>query len=164
MSQHKGYSMDRMHLTPSGNARTLPTQPIANPIKSTRYVPSSTSYPASSTTRITPSRPVANAHPPSTTRSKIPFNATTPGYSDQMHRGAVPMLQTKAKAHKLLRGVIIATPQNETTPGWIYCKSTNDTYRLPWSATAHYMVDQIVLFRPKSMLQRIRCVSMSILS
>jgi len=57
---------------------------------------------------------------------------------------------------KLLRGVIIATPQNEKTHGWIYCKSTNNTYQLPWSDNTHFMVDQVVLFRPNHSLRGLR--------
>lgn len=67
------------------------------------------------------------------------------------YRALANQARTKSEASKYIRGIVIVTPQNETTHGWIYSKSTNMMYQLQWNNNKHYIVDQVVLFSPSSL-------------
>ena len=61
--------------------------------------------------------------------------------------------KSKQASSKYIRGIVIVTPQNESTHGWIYSKATNMMYQLPFNVHKHYIVDQVVLFTPNSFVQ-----------
>eukprot|EP00484_Ammonia_sp_Unknown_P018294 CAMPEP_0197035752 /NCGR_PEP_ID=MMETSP1384-20130603/13457_1 /TAXON_ID=29189 /ORGANISM="Ammonia sp." /LENGTH=503 /DNA_ID=CAMNT_0042465849 /DNA_START=22 /DNA_END=1533 /DNA_ORIENTATION=+ len=92
------------------------------------------------------------SYPKPITSATATATTTTRTSPVSTHRSA-SNASSSSSSSKYLRGVVIVTPQNESTHGWIYCKSSNMMYQLPYSASKHYMVDQVVLFTASNQLR-----------
>ena len=66
------------------------------------------------------------------------------------HRTLTTTARKKTDSNQYIRGIVLVAPQNESVHGWIYSKSNNAMYQLPFDANKHYIPQQIVLFKPTS--------------
>eukprot|EP01083_Nonionella_stella_P237889 834121_1 len=134
--QYKKYPIERMQ--PSSTCTTTINRPK---ISSTSYGQTTTpKYPTHSS--LTNQYKSYKQTKPST---NIVYKSSS---TNSNYRTLSALAKTKNDSNKYIRGIVIAAPQNESTHGWIYSKTTNATYQLPYSNTKHYIPDQIVLFNP----------------
>eukprot|EP01083_Nonionella_stella_P052069 138308_1 len=114
-------------------------------------IQSTTSTPSRPSAKRTPSTYTNGAYKPYQPCSGNVIYKSSSKPNITPHNTAMGKAQTDNNKYK--RGIVIVTPQNDTTPGWIYCKANNAMYQLPFDLTTHYIVNQIVLFNATSQLR-----------